>query len=91
MPGSLARMLSKHLWPSKDIEAMERSMKHHEGWVKAFLDDLGDEGPYVLADMIESLCSGLDICQQKLEIERGKNDWSIYWIDSNARERNSRR
>ena len=70
MPGSLAKILSTVLLVEHDRAAMERSMKHHQGWLAVFLDEVG---PYVVADMIELLCLDLDICRQKLEIERKKN------------------
>jgi len=69
MPGKLAKMLSKHLPITSHREAMERSLAHHEDWLAEFLDEVG---PWIVGDLIESLCSSLDVCEQKLEIERGE-------------------
>ena len=70
MPGKLAETLSKHLPITSHREAMECSMTHHEDWLAEFLDEVG---PWIVGDLIESLCLSLDVCEQKLEIERGSN------------------
>ena len=70
MPGRLAETLSKHLPITSEREAMMRSLTHHENWLAEFLDEVG---PWIVGDLIESLCLSLDVCEQKLEIERGSN------------------
>ena len=71
MTGRLARILATELSLAHEREAMERSMAFHEGWLEEFL---GEVGPYAVGELIEHLCLSLDVCQQKLEIERRKHD-----------------